>query len=333
MLGRCGYNPAFYLIGTSLDNKADILEDEIDLKELFKTIWNKRVFILIVTSVITLLTIVYVNIKTPIYEVKALIEIGTYKTETNQNISIDDADILAKKLSTIFIDLRKNINDKEFEITKTIPLKGMKNFIEISSEAKSNTDAINGLNEVIEYIKKDHLLILNDIKEKNEAELKNLELTIKNIKEDKIVNIDKKIELYTQNILNLEEQMKYVTEVLQNITKLDPSISALKLMEKRDISNAIIENKSTLFDLTEQKENLLNVQINKLLERKKLFEALLLPYNLKNSEIVGKILVDDKPIKPKKLLIIVVAFVTGFILAIFAVFFMQFINNMRKEEK
>ncbi|QKF76859.1 Wzz/FepE/Etk N-terminal domain-containing protein [Arcobacter defluvii] len=316
-----------------MDNKADILEDEIDLKELFKTIWNKRVFILIVTSVITLLTIVYVNIKTPIYEVKALIEIGTYKTETNQNISIDDADILAKKLSTIFIDLRKNINDKEFEITKTIPLKGMKNFIEISSEAKSNTDAINGLNEVIEYIKKDHLLILNDIKEKNEAELKNLELTIKNIKEDKIVNIDKKIELYTQNILNLEEQMKYVTEVLQNITKLDPSISALKLMEKRDISNAIIENKSTLFDLTEQKENLLNVQINKLLERKKLFEALLLPYNLKNSEIVGKILVDDKPIKPKKLLIIVVAFVTGFILAIFAVFFMQFINNMRKEEK
>jgi LPS O-antigen subunit length determinant protein (WzzB/FepE family) len=316
-----------------LDNKADILEDEIDLKELFKTIWNKRVFILIVTSVITLLAIVYVNIKTPIYEVKALVEIGTYKTETNQNISIDDADILAKKLSTIFIDLRKNINDKEFEITKTIPLKGMKNFIEISSEAKSNTDAINGLNEVIEYIKKDHLLILNDIKEKNEAELKNLELTIKNIKEDKIVNIDKKIELYTQNILNLEEQMKYVTEVLQNITKLDPSISALKLMEKRDISNAIIENKSTLFDLTEQKENLLNVQINKLLERKKLFEVLSLPYNLKNSEIVGKILVDDKPIKPKKILIVVVTFITGFILAIFAVFFMQFINNMRKEEK
>ncbi|MDY3199991.1 MAG: Wzz/FepE/Etk N-terminal domain-containing protein [Arcobacter sp.] len=316
-----------------MDNKADILEDEIDLKELFKTIWNKRVFILIVTSVITLLAIVYVNIKTPIYEVKALVEIGTYKTETNQNISIDDADILAKKLSTIFIDLRKNINDKEFEITKTIPLKGMKNFIEISSEAKSNTDAINGLNEVIEYIKKDHLLILNDIKEKNEAELKNLELTIKNIKEDKIVNIDKKIELYTQNILNLEEQMKYVTEVLQNITKLDPSISALKLMEKRDISNAIIENKSTLFDLTEQKENLLNVQINKLLERKKLFEVLSLPYNLKNSEIVGKILVDDKPIKPKKILIVVVTFITGFILAIFAVFFMQFINNMRKEEK
>lgn len=316
-----------------MDNRQDILEDEIDLKELFKTIWNKRVFILIVTLVITLLAIIYVNIKTPIFEVKALVEIGTYKTETNQNISIDDADILAKKLTTIFIDLRKNINDKEFEIIKITPIKGMKNFIEISSEANSNTDAIKGLNEVVEYVKNNHQLLLNDIKEKNEAELKNLELTIKNIKEDKIVNIDKKIELYTQNILNLEEQMKYVTQVLQNITKLDPSISALKLMEKRDISNAIIANKSTLFDLTEQKENLLNVQINKLLERKKLLETLFLPYNLKNSEVVGKILVDDEPIKPKKALIIVVAFITGFILSIFAVFFIQFINNMRKEEK
>lgn len=314
-----------------MQEKEYTTEEEIDLKELFKTIWNKRVFILVVTFVATLLAVVYVNIKAPIFEVKALVEIGTYKTETNQNILIDDVDILVKKLTTLFIDLRKNIDDKEFEIIKITPLKGMKNFIEISSEAKSNTDAIKGLNEVVEYIKSNHQLLLNDIKEKNEAELRNLELTIKNIKEDKIVNIDKKIELYTQNILNLEEQMKYVTEVLENITKLDPSISALKLMEKRDISNAIIENKSTLFDLTEQKENLLNVQINKLLERKTLLETLFLSYNLKNSEVVGKILVDDEPIKPKKALIIVVSFITGFILSIFAVFFIQFINNMRVE--
>nr|WP_306458729.1 GNVR domain-containing protein [Aliarcobacter vitoriensis] len=208
----------------------------------------------------------------------------------------------------------------------------MKNFIEISSEASSNTDAIEGLNEVIEYIRSEHTKLLDDVKEKNEFDLKNIALTIKNIEDDKLVNIEKKIELYNQNILNLEEQMNSVTETLKNINKLDPSISALKLMEKRDISNAIISNKSNLYDLIEKKENLINVEINKLLDRKKILETLSFPHNLKNSEVVGSILVNEYPVKPKKPLIVAVAFVTGFILSIFFVFFMQFVNSMKREE-
>ncbi|RBQ29254.1 Wzz/FepE/Etk N-terminal domain-containing protein [Aliarcobacter vitoriensis] len=315
-----------------MQNEKYIQEDEIDLIELFKTIWNKKIFIVIFTSIITILSIIYVSLKTPIYEVTALVEIGTYKTEANQDITIDNVDNLSKKLSTIFIDLRKNIVDKEFEITKITTLKGMKNFIEISSEASSNTDAIEGLNEVIEYIRSEHTKLLDDVKEKNEFDLKNIALTIKNIEDDKLVNIEKKIELYNQNILNLEEQMNSVTETLKNINKLDPSISALKLMEKRDISNAIISNKSNLYDLIEKKENLINVEINKLLDRKKILETLSFPHNLKNSEVVGSILVNEYPVKPKKPLIVAVAFVTGFILSIFFVFFMQFVNSMKREE-
>ena len=125
--------------------------------------------------------------------------------------------------------------------------------------------------------------------------------------------------------------MKSVIETLKNMNSLDYSVTALKLMEKRDISNEIITNKSNLYDLIEKKENLINIDLNKLSERKKLLETLSLPHNLKNTEVVGNILTDDNPIKPKKALIIVVAFVTGFILSIFLVFFMQFINGMRKE--
>ena len=126
--------------------------------------------------------------------------------------------------------------------------------------------------------------------------------------------------------------MKSVIETLKNMNTLDYSITALKLMEKRDISNEIIINKSNLYDLIEQKENLTNIDLNKLFERKKLLETLSSPYNFKNTEIVGNILTDDNPIKPKKALIVVVAFVTGFILAIFMVFIMQFISSMRKEK-
>ncbi|WP_418187278.1 Wzz/FepE/Etk N-terminal domain-containing protein [Aliarcobacter lanthieri] len=245
-----------------MQNEKYIQEDEIDLKELFKIILDYKKFILIFTAIFTILSIIYVSIKTPIYEVKSLIEIGSYKIEKQDKDGfkiiemnyIDNGDELSKKLSAIFIDLRENIENKKFEITKIATVKGMKNFIEISSEASTNTDAIEGLNEVIEYIRSEHSKLLDDIKEKNEFDLKNISLTIKNIKEDKLVNIEKKIELYNQNILNLEEQMILVNKTLENMNKLDPSISALKLMEKRDISNDIILNKSDLYDLIEKKK-------------------------------------------------------------------------------
>lgn len=315
-----------------MQNQKYLQDDEIDLKELFKTIWSYKKFILIFTFIVTVLSIIYVSLKTPVYEVTALVEVGSYKTESGQDIIIDNADNLSKKLTTIFIDLRKNVENKDFEITKIITVKGMKNFIEISSEASTNTQAIEGLNEVIEHIKSEHNKLLDDVKEKNEFDLKNISLLIKNIEEDRLVNIEKKIELYNQNIVSLEQQMTSVTETLKNINKLDPSISALKLMEKRDISNDIILNKSNLYDLTEKKENLINIEINKLLDRKKILETLSLPHNLKNSEVVGSILVNEHPIKPKKSLIVVVSFVTGFILSIFLVFFIEFIRTLKKEE-
>ena len=45
-------------------------EDEIDLRELFKTIWDKRFFIIIFTFIITLISFIYVLLKnpTPVYE-------------------------------------------------------------------------------------------------------------------------------------------------------------------------------------------------------------------------------------------------------------------------
>jgi LPS O-antigen subunit length determinant protein (WzzB/FepE family) len=315
------------------------VEEEIDLRELFKTIWDKRIFILVFTFVVTILAIVYVIIKTPIYEVKALLEIGSYKAEivndqgqtTIETINLDDANELSKKLSMIFIDLKENEKDKEFEITKINLSKGMKNFIEVSSESTSNDLGTKGLNEIVTYTKDIHSKLLKDVKEKNDLEIKNIDSLISNIQNDKIVNINKKIELYDQNIINLEEQMKSVIETLKNMNTLDYSITALKLMEKRDISNEIITNKTNLYDLIEEKENLINIDLNKLLERKKLLETLSLPHNFKNTEIVGNILINDDPIKPKKILVVIVALVTGFILAIFMVFFIQFVNGMRKE--
>ena len=317
-------------------------EDEIDLRELFQTIIKKKFFILGFTFLTTLLAIVYVNIKTPIYEVKALAEIGSYKIEqirptdnivSIENVFLDDSIQLAKKLSTIFIDLEKNNKEKDFLITNISASKGIDNFIEITSEAKSNDLGEKGINDILTYIQIEHQKTLNDAKNKNQLEIKNIDQSISNIENEKIVNLDKKIKLHEENIVNLEEQMSFVVQTLKNLNTLDSSIAALKLMEKRDISNEIIINKSTLYDLLEAKQSLINVDINKLKERKSLLETLSSSHNSKNTEIVGKILIDDEPAKPKKFLIVIIAFVTGFILSIFLVFFMSFIGNLRKEEE
>ena len=49
--------------------------------------------------------------------------------------------------------------------------------------------------------------------------------------------------------------------------------------------------------------------------------------NVQNSVVVGSYIIKNYPVKPKKKLIIVVSFITGLILAIFAVFFLNFISK------
>ena len=74
-----------------------LIEDEIDLRELFKIIWNKKVFIIIFTFITTVLAWFYAYSKIPIYEVKSYIEIGYINKE-----KIEDVDSLEQKLKVIF---------------------------------------------------------------------------------------------------------------------------------------------------------------------------------------------------------------------------------------
>ena len=70
-----------------------------------------------------------------------------------------------------------------------------------------------------------------------------------------------------------------------------------------------------------------NEELANMIIRRNNLKTLLLPYNYKNTHIVNSILTDDKPVKPKKKLIVIVGFVTGFILSIFLVFMLEFIGR------
>ena len=66
-------------------------EDEIDLRELFKTIWDKRFFIIIFTFIITLISFIYVLLKnpTPVYEGILNVQIGEIQSENFGNKIIE----------------------------------------------------------------------------------------------------------------------------------------------------------------------------------------------------------------------------------------------------
>src|SRR5574344_1746449 len=306
-----------------------IQEDEIDLKELFKTIWAKKIFIVIFTLVVTILAGFYAYSKTLIYEAKALVEIGEYKINNTTKNSVDDASVITRKLTTLFIDMEKNLKDKTSQISNISVVKGLKNFLEIKSESTSNEEAKNEILKVLTFVQNEHEKILDDVKKQKEMELKNIDLQISDIKSKSVALIDKKIENNIKNLKSLEEQLKQVDENLKKIDSLNPSLAALKLMEKRDITNSINTITIQNFELESKKDELLTTTLYKLEESKQIAESLLLSHNYKNTQIVGEIITNDFPTKPKKKLIVAVAFVTGFIISIFLVFFIQFIQGIR----
>ncbi len=185
-----------------------IQEDEIDLRELFKTIWEKKLFVILFTSIVTLVAIIYVLVKNPIpiYQGKAFLEIGKIQSQTFGQSLFDNPTDLAQILSI------------EYKVEASIP----------------------------------------------KATISLLEITSKNENKEKIQN-------------NIKEAVAFI--------------------------------------------------INKHIEKAKFYENAIM------TKQIGNIVIDDTPInKPKKLLIVVVSFVSGVILSIFLVFFMQFVNSIRKEE-
>ena len=246
----------------------NIQEDEIDLRELFLTLWSKRVFIVAFTLLVTIVGTIYAYIKTPIYEAKAFIEVGTFNSNSNSNSNsnfIENPQNLIKKLLITNKDNMKTVQNATIQNISLV--KSTPNLIEIVVLSTSNTKAENFIKIIIEQIENEH----NDKIESFKA-------------------------LIISNINNLKSQVK--------------------LLEKSE--NKFEGSLATKFELT-SKINDLELQIS--------------PHNIQKTEMVGKIITNDKPIKPKKKLIISVSFVTGFILSIFLVFFMQFIKSFKEEEK
>jgi len=423
-------------------------DDEIDLRELIKTILKYKKFIVIFTGIITLLAIVYVYLKTPLYEVKSNIEIGYIGEKL-----LDSPDTIVNKLKIVY-----HVNDKDFvsrelnttgayvdNVTKS---KKAVKFFSVDVYSLNNEKGINLLNQIINYLQKEYkpkieqyvLSTQNQI-DKLETQKNNIEkILIPNLKTQiklsesiyipqienkikvlleekipeiksqieiiknqkiplikkqiifykkyKIPEIDKNIKFYEQKLKeynlavhNLYKEFKKANDTkimiasiqmvnYQNlILNLQNKIDSLKIQKIKIINETIpsLENKINnikkidLFrlnnkindikeidipNLEKEKEKIVNLEIKKLKDqiikyknqiveinnKIKILKYNISPANIQNFKVVGGYIYKDKPVKPKKTLIVIVAFITGFILSIFLVFFIEFIKSLKEDD-
>ena len=293
---------------------------------------KSRVKIVVITFFITIIAVIYAYRIPKVYEARALVEIGNYKLYNNNKAELDNASQLSKKLNILFIDMFKNDKDKKAKISSISVPKGSKDFIEIKAESSFNELAIKEINSVVNYIRSEHQKILDDVKQRREIEISNINSKIKNIQNREIPLLDKKIKIQEKSLNDFNKQIGLVSKNLKKIEASNPSLTALKLMEKRDLTSFVIKLNTLIVDMRDKKDTLATTTVNNLKEDKLLVKSLMLPHNYKNTEIIGKIMISDNPIKPKKKLIVIVSFITGLILSIFLVFFLEFIRGFKEED-
>ena len=105
-----------------------IQEDEIDLRELFKTLWDKKVFIIVFTAVVTIVAIIYIVFKNPVpvYQGSLMVEIGEGKSAGTNVDYIDNVNNL------------KEIIEKKYSVSVDIPKRTNKLIVISSSNSDKN---------------------------------------------------------------------------------------------------------------------------------------------------------------------------------------------------
>ncbi len=268
-----------------------------------------------------------------------------------------------KKISNFITVITEGIsNVKALELNKKVLMSIQEKYAKKIEQYKKNNIAV--INELKSQIKELNTLEKKNIERKIEILKKQtlplLDAKIVFLKNSKLKAIKEKIRFNYQNLKKYEKEIKKLYTNSQK-TKNSATLVIISI-QMVNYQNLILNSqnnvedlklqaetikKETLPTLKEKKKNLVHDTLRKLkydlevtLKNNKLRleeKILNLQYensdqNIKNSKVVGKYIMHNYASKPKKKLIIVVAFITGLILSIFLVFFLEFLSSTREEE-
>jgi len=342
------------------DKTPSIPNEVIDIRELFTIVRKRKKLILSGTALFLLLAVVYLFVVTPWWQVNATVEIGKYTdSKTGTENYLEDGAGVAERLKVQYIDIYKHTNGRDAKIETITTSQKNPQFISITALGKNNDLALSEIQKVINDLQNRHQKIIEEIIAKKKSELDGIDREIFQIKQYKMTDIsdkinyikkvklpalDQKISTVKADIENSEHQKE---EALKNLTSLnnDAALAALRLAQIQGLEYKISANEMQLINLNSEKQQILttilpnlkrqleelkNISLAKLQEERKLIKLSMQPHNYHNTEVVGNIIQQNKPVKPKKLLIVIIALITGVILSVFLAFFLEFLESHRR---
>ena len=278
-------------------NQSCLEEEKISFDELWQILVKHKLLIILTTAVITTCATAYALLAKPVYEVKSIIEMA----QIDKKIVQQPAD-LAQKIGFIYeVDLKGKEIDLPVISAVAVPKKSS-NLIEIRAQGYSNESAQKKLEETIHFVV--------DAQEKEIA-------SFMQIQQEKAALIKQDIIRKEKEAQEAEIKLKSYEEKLLNLAKEDGTMAGIYAF--------VIEKNQTELNKLKDKIYELRDSLNDL-------ALSISPLMIQNAKMVGKTELLDEPIKPKKILIIAVAFITGLMLSVFLTFFLEFIKGSRKEE-
>ncbi|MCZ6103542.1 Wzz/FepE/Etk N-terminal domain-containing protein [Campylobacter ureolyticus] len=290
-------------------NKEEILikDDEIDLVELFKTLWGYKIIIFLVTFLFMVLGAIYAFIiATPKYEISATFENGYYKTSISDKTPINDKSSIINTLNVKFIDELKNQSNLDFKFDSIKDIEKSNNF-KIVILANNNEIGISKMNEVLSFLE------IND--------QKSIDNYVKNIKQQ--------IEILKNQNLNLESNKKNfeirIDDLKQIVKKLDNQLD--NLSRKDDLSSQIQFNKTidlknaSNLEISAIEKNIMDLDSDYFQNKSDILglEKKIESENIQKTHILSNIVTYENPVKPKKALILLISCFVGFFVSIFGV--------------
>lgn len=285
-----------------MGNTQNIENDVIDLKELFAVVSKRKKLIYSITTLVTLLAIVYAYMfAKPVYQVQAMVEIGKIDAGTKYESTLDDIADLKQKLEYLYGT--KSKKKRSYPMVKSITVaKNSKSIFSIAVEGRSNEEAIRLIDSIVKKVEMDYSDKVNRYVETKKELISLTQTDIRDTSEN-LSKLQKTLENYNQKVMHLSAQ--------------DAALAGIYAIQ-------ISQN--------QKREQELQSLLSKLKEKEYTMKLSISHLRIKPTHIVGEVEVLEGPIKPKKLLIVIVAFITSLMFSVFLAFFLAFLSGLRDEK-
>jgi len=335
--------------------KIEHYEDEIELIDILRVIWKWKYLIIAGTVAFGLIaTIISFNM-TKIYSIDMVLRPGILSFgEQGKNIYIDSPDNIKALIDsgTFNNDILNYLNEikmgnipKKLKIKITIPKNSDTIKVEYETDDIKQGMAIqNRLSKLIldiystkvKYFKNECDMKLNSLK----SEVESIKKTIPSYKRN-VKNIEKRIDELTSESESIKNNttnlIKERNKLLSNSPKENNVLSALlysnTIQQNLELSNNY-QNEINEYKLKKEEE-LQEIEKTENEIEKKLSEIINLQFkkdNIQNIQFLQPATSSQYPIKPKKMLIIALAEVSGLLLMLFLAFFLEFVSRYKQRK-